>query len=92
MNFEHCLLSSDSPKQLLQTIAIPCFVGTQFEEFLTRNGVKHLMSAPYHPASNSLAERAVQLVKGAAPSNHYTMQDVHQVQLYKPTNRNVVAH
>ena len=45
----------------------PCSVGTEFEGFLTRNGFKHLTSAPYHPASNDLklAERAVQLVKKA---------------------------
>ena len=40
-----------------------CFVSSEFEAFLTYNGVKHITSAPYHPASNGLAERAVQIVK-----------------------------
>ena len=40
-----------------------CFTSDEFEAFLKANGVRHLMSAPYHPASNGLAERAVQIVK-----------------------------
>ena len=40
-----------------------CFVSAEFEQFLKGNGVKHTTSAPYHPASNGLAERAVRMVK-----------------------------
>ena len=47
-----------------------CFVSAGFETFLSCNGIKHLMSAPYHPSSNSLAEHAVQLVKRGLKKDH----------------------
>ena len=40
-----------------------CFTSSEFETFLKLNGITHLKSAPYHPSTNGLAERAVQIVK-----------------------------
>ena len=40
-----------------------CFTGEEFQAFVTSNGIKHITSAPHHPSSNGLAERAVQIVK-----------------------------
>ena len=37
----------------------------EFEQFLRDNGVKHIKTSPYHPASNWLAERAIQTLKQA---------------------------
>ena len=40
-----------------------CFVSTEFKDFLASNGIRHITCAPYHPTSNGLIERAVQIVK-----------------------------
>ena len=35
------------------------FTSCEFGDFTRKNGIQHIKSAPYHPASNCLAERAV---------------------------------
>lgn len=40
-----------------------CFKSAEFEAFVKQNGIQHVTSAPFHPASNGLAERAVQTFK-----------------------------
>ena len=39
------------------------FTSLEFQQFRQKNGVKLKRSSPYHPATNGLAERAVQTVK-----------------------------
>lgn len=41
----------------------PTFTSEQFRNFMSLNGITHVTTAPYHPSSNGLAERAVQTVK-----------------------------
>ncbi|XP_050745817.1 uncharacterized protein K02A2.6-like [Drosophila biarmipes] len=38
----------------------PQLTADAFEEFCKRHGIKHITTAPFHPASNGLAERFVQ--------------------------------
>ncbi|KAG7301015.1 hypothetical protein JYU34_015388 [Plutella xylostella] len=41
----------------------PPFSSTEFELFTRSNGIDHIFSAPYHPASNGAAENAVKTLK-----------------------------
>jgi len=50
------------PQQLVSDNG-PQFIAEEFSEFLRLNGVKHIRSAPYHPATNGAVERMVQTMK-----------------------------
>ena len=43
----------------------PQFASDEFKAFMNGNHIKHIRSAPYHPATNGLAERMVQTFKNA---------------------------
>ena len=46
------------------------FISEKFQAFVRSNGIRHLTSATYHPATNGLADRAVQTFKQALHSMH----------------------
>ena len=57
------------PEQLVSDNGPP-FVSAEMESFLVSIGVKHIRSAPYHPASNGLAERFVYTFKRTMTAGH----------------------
>lgn len=66
------LQSTFAPFGLSETIISnngSCFVSEEFKLFLSRNDKKHITLAPYHPSSNGLAKRAVQILKAGLKKN-----------------------
>uniref|UniRef100_A0A5S6QTQ4 RNA-directed DNA polymerase n=1 Tax=Trichuris muris TaxID=70415 RepID=A0A5S6QTQ4_TRIMR len=56
----------------------PQFVSEEFEVFCDYNNVTHIKTAPYHPKSNGLAERAVRLFKDRLRASSDSVADVEQ--------------
>ena len=57
------------PQQLVSDNG-PQLVPEEFKTFMEENSIQHIKSAPYHPATNGLAERFVQTMKQTLKSSH----------------------
>lgn len=56
----------------------PQFTANEFSDFMKANGVKHIRTAPYHPASNGEAERFVQTFKHSLKAGKNDSGTLHQ--------------
>ena len=65
------------PEQLVSDNG-PQFTADVFAQFMKESGVKHILSAPYHPSSNGLAERFVQTFKRAMTAGEKDRRTVSQ--------------
>ncbi|XP_056138353.1 uncharacterized protein K02A2.6 [Lampris incognitus] len=74
----HILVSDNGPQ----------FCSEEFATFLKANGVKHIRSAPYHPATNDLAERFVQTFKHALKSSRCAAPVQQRLDTFLLTYRN----
>ena len=61
----HLVFSTHGLPEVIVSDNGTSFTSEEFAGFIHSNGIRHLTSAPYHPASNGLAERAVQILKNA---------------------------
>ena len=60
-----CIFASfDLPDQLVSNNG-PQFTAHEFADFVSANCIRHIRTAPYHPASNGAMERLVQTFKQA---------------------------
>ena len=57
------ILATHGLPEMLVTDNASIFTSEEFKLFTKQNGIRHVTSSPYHPASNGLAERAVQTFK-----------------------------
>ena len=55
----------------------PQFCSQEFKDFLAVNGIQHIQSAPYHPATNGEAERFVQTFKQHMKCKNANTSTVH---------------
>ena len=73
------------PRQLVLNNG-PQFTSSEFQSFLQRNGVDHILTPPYHPNNNGAVEKNVGTVKSCIAKHYYARRhglkasaDMHQI-------------
>ena len=66
----------------------PQLVSEEFWSFMEANGIQHIKSVPYHPATNGLAERFVQMMKQALQSFKGNGSLNRRLNTFRVTDRN----
>ena len=71
----------------------PCFTSYEFAEFCKHDHIKHITVSPHHPASNGLAERAVQVFKRGVKKLSGIIDDniAHFLLYYRSTPQNTTG-
>lgn len=59
----HSILSVHGLPEVIVSDNGTAFTSAEFQDFMKSNGIRHIRTAPYHPASNGQAEHAVKIVK-----------------------------
>ena len=59
----HMFATHGIPAETIATDNGSIFTSSEFQHFMDMNEIRHLTTAPYHPASNELAEQAAQALK-----------------------------
>ena len=72
------LLASYGLSKQLVSDSRPQFTANKFSDFMKANGVKHILTAPYHSASISEAERFVQTFKHSLKAGKNDSGTLHQ--------------
>lgn len=57
-----CFAAQGLP-QILVSDNGSCFISSEFNQFMTQNGIQHITSTSFYPSSNGLVERTVQTFK-----------------------------
>ena len=69
----------------------PTFTSCEFKKFVQTNGIRHVLVSPYHPASNGLAERAVQTFKESMKKLSSSLSLQHRLSIFLHT-QHVTPH